>query len=172
MKARNLFGILLLCFCTIGYVGCSNQKDGPESDEIWDIYPFVIKIGVIDQKGNDLLNPETEGSIAHTGIKAIYKGMVFEKDSIVKSKTKAVDVRFTGLYTWEYTEGKYVLEFGAFHGDRDYDDERIILDWNDGSKKDTVVFNHRFYWKKQKPVTENIFYLNGRETSSPIIIVK
>lgn len=172
MKTKNLFVMLPLFLGIVGLTNCSDDPDGPDPDVIWDIYPFSIPIRVVDTSGNDLLDPDTEGSLADKGIKAIYKGTEFVKDSGVPAKTKALNVQFTGLRSYKSTEGKYMLVFGDFNGDLDYLNQEIILDWNDGSKQDTIVFNHHFYWENHEPASTNVFSLNGVETEAPIVIVK
>lgn len=169
MKIRNLLGIFLL----LGLMGLTNCSDGPEPGVIWDIAPLNVQIRVVDEAGHDLLDPDREDSWADKNIKAIYNGRTFEKDSGVPVKTKAIYVEFTGLRTYSDPNGRvHGLIFGDFNGDSDYRNEEIILDWNDGSKKDTIVFNHDFYWKKHEPKMTTVFYLNGVETESPIVIVK
>ena len=77
--------------------------------------PFAVNIMVTDAAGNDLLNPETENSIADNGIKVRFKGLVFEKDSIVlPGQTKAVMSVFYGLRSVKLTNGFYGLSFGEF----------------------------------------------------------
>ena len=80
---KKFLGVLFLASGLLSFTACSGEEsDGPESDVIWDIAPFVIHITVSDKDGNDLLNPETSQSIADNGIKAIWTGRTFEKDSI------------------------------------------------------------------------------------------
>ena len=81
---KKFLGVLFLASGLLSFTACSGEEsDGPEPDVIWDIAPFVIHITVSDKDGNDLLNPETSQSIADNGIKAIWTGRTFEKDSIL-----------------------------------------------------------------------------------------
>ena len=62
---KKFLGVLFLASGLLSFTACSGEEsDGPESDVIWDIAPFVIHITVSDKDGNDLLNPETSQSIA------------------------------------------------------------------------------------------------------------
>lgn len=174
MKTRCLFiGAMLLSLCCFTSCNDDENLDGPAPDVIWDIYPFGISIEVTDAEGNDLLNPETENSIANQGIKMIYRGMTYEKDSLaIDEQTRAVLVRFYGLRTYQRNDGRYLLIIGEFYGNRDYNNESIILDWNDGTPKDTITFSHKFWWENQEPESETIVRLNGVETDNPIHIIK
>lgn len=174
MKTRCLFiGAMLLSLCCFTSCNDDENLDGPAPDVIWDIYPFGISIEVTDAEGNDLLNPETENSIANQGIKMIYWGMTYEKDSLaIDEQTRAVLVRFYGLRTYQRKDGRYLLGIGEFFGDRDYENENIILDWNDGTPKDTITFSHKFWWENQEPESETTVRLNGVETDNPIHIIK
>ena len=92
MKARYLYGMLLLFLSATCFTACSDDED---EYLIWDFYPIILQIAVQDAQGNDLLNPETPGSIANSGIKAIYKGVTYEKDSVM-NPTKAYMAHFGG----------------------------------------------------------------------------
>ena len=169
-----LGALFLLSLCCLS--GCSDDEslDGPDSDVIWDIYPFGITITVSDAEGNDLLNPDAENSIAHQGIKMIYQGKTYKKDSLANEipPSRAYLPRFYGLNSYKGNDGRYRLAIGEFFGDRDYEPQDILLDWNDGTPRDTITFSHRFWWEDDEPRGEETFLLNGKEMGLPIPIVK
>ena len=174
MKTRYLLlGAILLSLCCFTSCNENENLDEPDPDVIWDIYPFNINIEVTDAEGNDLLNPETENSIANQGIKMIYRNKTYKKDSLVTDEqTRDILVRFYGLQTYQRKDGSYLLAIGEFYGNRDYDNEYIILDWNDATPKDTITFSHKFWWENQEPESETTVRLNGVETDNPIHIIK
>lgn len=172
---KKFFAVLLLAAGLLPFTGCSNEDpEGPEPGMIWDIYPFSINITVSDENGNDLLNPEASHSIADNGIKAIYEGKIFEKDSmfIADGRSREILTVFRGLYAFQGSDGRYRLSFGEFSGDRNYDRQELVIDWNDGTPNDTIVFSHSFWWKNHEPAQETTVYLNGKETDVPVAIVK
>ena len=118
MKTRCLFiGAMLLSLCCFTSCNDDENLDGPAPDVIWDIYPFGISIEVTDAEGNDLLNPETENSIANQGIKMIYRNKTYKKDSLVTDEqTRDILVRFYGLQTYQRKDGSYLLAIGEFYG--------------------------------------------------------
>lgn len=171
---KKFFAVLFLASGLLSFTSCSEAPDGPEPGMIWDIAPFVINITVSDKDGNDLLNPETSLSIANNGIKAIFGGETFEMDSmpVADGQSRAVLAVFRGLYSYQGSDGRYRLSFGAFAGDRNYDPQELVIDWNDGTPNDTIVFSHSFWWENHEPEQKTVVYLNGKETDAPVAIVK
>ena len=171
---KKFFAVLFLASGLLSFTSCSEDPDGPEPGMIWDIAPFVINITVSDKDGNDLLNPETSLSIANNGIKAIFGGETFEMDSmpVADGQSRAILAVFRGLYSYQGSDGRYRLSFGEFAGDRNYDPQELVIDWNDETPNDTIVFSHSFWWENHEPNQKTIVYLNGKETDSPVHIVK
>ena len=171
---KKFFAVLFLASGLLSFTSCSEDPDGPEPGMIWDIAPFVINITVSDKDGNDLLNPETSLSIANNGIKAIFGGETFEMDSmpVADGQSRAILAVFRGLYSYQGSDGRYRLSFGEFAGDRNYDPQELVIDWNDGTPNGTIVFSHSFWWKNHEPEQKTVVYLNGKETDAPVAIVK
>lgn len=171
---KKFFAVLFLASGLLSFTSCSEDPDGPEPGMIWDIAPFVINITVSDKDGNDLLNPETSLSIANNGIKAIFGGETFEMDSmpVADGQSRAILAVFRGLYSYQGSDGRYRLSFGEFAGDRNYDPQELVIDWNDGTPNDTIVFSHSFWWENHEPEQKTVVYLNGKETDAPVAIVK
>lgn len=171
---KKFLGVLFLASGLLSFTSCSEDPDGPEPGMIWDIAPFVINITVSDKDGNDLLNPETSLSIANNGIKAIFGGETFEMDSmpVADGQSRAILAVFRGLYSYQGSDGRYRLSFGEFAGDRNYAPQELVIDWNDGTPNDTIVFSHSFWWENHEPEQKTVVYLNGKETDAPVAIVK
>lgn len=139
---------------------CGN--DGPRGDVIWDISPFDFTISVSDKNGSDLLDPLADNSISGDSISIIWRGVRYMKDSIpVDQPTRAYFARFYGLQTIQDQEGRNLLYIGEFFGDAEYENEQIVVDWNDGSPCDTLSFSHAFWWKRHKPHTSTDAFWNG-----------
>lgn len=168
-----------------------NGRDSiPCSDTawLWDISGINVYMEITDGEGNSLLDPETDGSLAGNGIKAIFRGETYVNDSTLlrhdfgygteQYGTKAYMPHFYGLVTYHYVaEDIYYLAFGELDGEEEFIDETLIIDWNDGSKQDTVTFSNRCTWVEDSiygmaPQVERHFRLNGKETELPIKIVK
>jgi len=170
MKTKNLFATLLLCLSVLCLTACNSNNEDENDHLIWDFTPIILGISVQDAAGNDLLNPDTEGSIAYQGIKAIYKGEVYEKDDDTV-ETRAYSAHFKGLQTIVNNKGIYYLTFGEFNGDDTFVDELVSIDWNDNTI-DTLSFSSKLSWKSQKePVIDREFFLNGEKQESPIFTI-
>lgn len=180
MKIKIIIGIFLFFFGINSFIACDDETIIPKKEEekekekeeeeeeermIWDFSPIILFISVQDSFGNDLLNPETKGSIADQGIKAIYKDIIYEKDSAAPA-TKAYSANFHGLQAIQNKEGKYYLTFGEFNGDDTFDKEQVIIDWNDGVQ-DIITFSSKLTWKSiNEPVFDREFLFNGKSTES------
>lgn len=171
MKATR---ILYLLFIPLLYIAGLTVCDDLGDDIIWDFAPIELHIAVQDGQGNDLLNPETPGNLTQQGIKAIYNGKTYEKDAPV-SQTKTYLAHFKGLQTMNLETGKYVITFGEFNGDNTFDNEQVIIDWNDGTQ-DVITFSSKLTWKsKKKPLFDRKFCLNGKDNglqSGDFVIIK
>lgn len=158
MRTTHILSLYL--FSLIVFTACAS--DNGDDSIIWDFAPIEIHIAVQDAQGHDLLNPETPGNIAKQGIKVIYKNKIYEKDAPV-NQTKAYMAQFNGLQTKKTEEGNYFLSFGEFKGNETFTDEKIIIDWNDGTQ-DVITFSSKLTWKSpNEPVFNRKFYLNGED---------
>lgn len=158
MKTIHTLSLLFISLlCLAGFTACDNSDD-----MIWDFTPIVLYISVQDTQGNDLLNPEIPGNIAKQGIKAIYKEKTYIKDAPIP-QTKAYMAILTGLQTKKNKEGKYFLAFGEFNGDQTFENEKVVINWNDGTQ-DVITFSSKLTWKsRNKPVFNRKFSLNGKD---------
>lgn len=167
MKTKILFLFMLMSI--VFFSGC--KEDG--GDAVWDIYPVVYSISIVDTNGNDLLNPATPGALDYSKIKAVYKNKDYscQKQEAITS-TKAYLPQFYGLQLRQ-DKGRFMLDFGELEGAESYKNETIRLDYGDGSS-DEISFNRSFKWNKQnEPVISQKWFLNGREVDDyPIRIVK
>lgn len=165
---KVLLGVLLI---PVLLTSCKKEKD----DLIWDFIPIVIAINVVDESGNNLMDPATENSIAGNEIKITFRGKTYNLDEEPNEKTnsRAYLPKFRGLYSFDEfrKDFQYGLFFGEFARDDNYDEE-IVIDWGDGSMNDIIVFNHKFWWEKDNPKSETTFYINGKKVNGEYIIIE
>lgn len=170
MKTKNASVFFLgLFLCVIGLTSCNNSN---ENDKIWDFTPIVLYISVQDAEGNDLLNPDTPGNIADEKIVAQYGGKTYEKD-IPVNQTRAYLAHFNGLQTYKNKNGKYFLTFGEFQGEKTYNNEQVIIKWNDNTES-IIAFSSKLTWDSEdEPVFNRKFSLNGEQINedSPIFLI-
>lgn len=166
-------GFILILSFVFGLMSCSDG-DGPDPNVEWDISPLIITINVSDMHGKDLLNPDSANYIGNKGIKAIYQGKTYSVNSNLPNQnhTRFYLAYFKGLYINKSSNGKYALCFGEFQGDEDREYSDLVIDWNDGIHKDTIRFNHSFWWEKHNPQQKTTVYFNGNNAELPLNIIK
>ncbi len=167
MKARYLlFGIMALTLLSCEKI----NNDG----KVWDIYPVVVTVQVVNTGGTDLLNPDNQNSLDSSIIKAVYKGLEYKcNKGLAQANTKAYLPHFYGLRMQKNPIGKYFLLFGEFDGAKSYTNEEVTIFWGDGSS-DKIKFNRKFRWKSNgDPSVSQEWFLNGNKvTGSLVKIVK
>lgn len=145
-----LAGILLLSGCG-GY--------------IVDYYPVTLYVRVMDANWNNLLDPDSEHFIG-TDISIKYNGKIEHLKPL--ESTKNIPATYNGLELIQ-KDGVYMLAFGELDGEDKYDDD-FVIKWPDGST-DTIHYKRRFGSKRKIEVRE-VWKLNGKETSNPVVITK
>ena len=123
------------------------QNYGAANENEWDGYRFKIKyfVPITDLWG---------GQLSYIGFTNFDWGSDLGDDS-----GNAIN----GLQTMKFETGKYFLTFGEFNGDDTFDNEKVIIDWNDGTQ-DVITFSSKLIWKsKNKPVFDRKFCLNGKD---------
>lgn len=137
---------------------------------VWDIYPVVVSVSVVDAQGNDLLDPQTPDAFDVSEINAIYKEKIYEcnKDA-TGLRSKAYMPYFYGLQSYRNDYyGLYILSFGEFNGAESYTNESVTIVWPDGSS-DKISFNRDFKWGKIEPEVKQEWFLNNSKVSGGII---
>ena len=87
--------------------------------------------------------------------------------------TPDVGVSFTGLTRYAPVDTKnYLMLFGDFDGKTSVKDRELVINWNDGGKKDTVTFSYTCERKDGKVVTRTDVQLNHKDTTLPITFVR
>ncbi len=172
---KQLSGYLALLFLSLSLLcsACSNEDKDEGPSGIWDIYPLNVLIIVQDKNENDLLDSDFKHNLLESGIKATHKGTTYELkiDELSKEpSTRYYMPTFYGLKLYPFDKKNY-LSIGEFDGAKEYKQEKIIIDWNDGTKN-TITFNYKLKWKNNKPYAEKEFFLDGVKVKDPIEIIK
>ncbi len=152
---KYLKNILILVATSFLFVNCNELEV--------DIAPVIYRLKVVDEQGNNLLNPARENAIDISEIIAQYQG----NDYQCQTPTRAYKPHFNGLQLESHHSGEWILTFGEFSGTSDYEDEKLTILWGDGSS-DIITYNRSV---KQSTFSQNIkikqeWLLNGKLVST------
>ena len=166
--------LLISLFAIATFLGCSKSEDcdvNPEdykneetnaseeednvcADVLVDWAPIMIFVYVQNDKGADLLNPNTESSIDVSAISLKYKDNNYSVNKGYSTTTRAYMASFNGVALEVDSQGKYFLSIGEWNADDDAEYTEVSLDWGDETK-DTFGFTN--------DVTFNAAYRNDAE---------
>lgn len=132
----------------------SEEEDNVCADVLVDLAPIMMYVYVQNDKGVDLLNPNTESSIDVSAISLQYKDKNYSVIKGYSTTTRAYMASFNGVTLKVDSQGKYFLSIGEWNADDDAEYTEISLDWGDGTK-DTFGFTN--------DVTFNATYRNDAE---------
>ncbi len=143
--------------------------------KIIDIAPVVYRIQVVDSDGNNLLDPqsEDEDAIDASKITAQY----WHQEYQCQIPTRYYLPQFEGLQLDYHVYLGYILTFGEFGGNSDFDAEELTLIWPDGSS-DVITYDRKVRDKLDGgiKVKHQEWFLNGvsvsKEPGAVIRIVK
>lgn len=173
MKKYIYFLILLIT--SFGVVSCDDGSDGPEDGMIWDIYPTGVHIILVDNDGNNLLDPAVEGNWVGEEMVITNDGTSYYIDwefYAPKTETRAYLAHFDGLIWYggaPWIESKYNnLYFGEFNGDDDLDMSLSFAITTLNRVYDFKFTNH-FYWKKHQPHRDTHIFYDGKDIEGKVL---
>lgn len=178
-RKLRIFGWLWMACLLAGIVGCSESADIPEEepipwgpDNIWEVPSISFIFHVLDEDGQDLMNPATPGSYAGARITATFRDTVYTKDYPVDMEEgidrdnhdgKFFATKMYGLFTGKDSySGEYHINFSGLPQRNDYENEKIYFSWPDGSK-DSITFSNKLTWENYHPVFTGSYYLNDKK---------
>lgn len=160
--------IFIGCIAIIGIVFVSSC-DGPEKDMIWDISPVGIFIDLVDEDGNNLLDPNVEGNWVGCLMTIKYDEEDFpalwempDRENL----TRYYMPMFYG-FIWEGAFNRpnnnfYSLYFGEFTGDQNHK-IAVTFELEGHDSVYEIVYDHKFKWKHKEPHFDDHIYLNGKK---------
>lgn len=181
MNMKKIFPITLISLIILTCMtGC--QID---SDMIWDVAGYTIKLDVRDENGHSLLQPGVAGCIVGDDIEVVYHGDSYhavwsDLESADNESTRAYMAVFEGLVYREQTSwsgdelkknGYYLLELGELPRDETY--EALILLRYDGKEHQILVRNqYKTKASSNKPVINTWVYFDGEIVDNDCIILR
>lgn len=174
---KRSFSTLLHLFALLFAVSfLTSSCKGEDPDIIFDFYPLNIEVEVMDKEGRDLLDANTPGNLLSQDVTATFLGKTFKMGERIDRPTpdvfRAYMPTFHGLLIGTNKNGRKVLYFGELAGDTTFESEKLVLNWGNGWPEDVITINQEAHRRKNDIKVTRSFYLNGKEVSRPIKIVK
>ena len=159
------------------FAACGDDDPITPSDGDWGVSDYSLQMRVVNEDGLNLLDSKVLGNIVRDSVTAEYAGQVYRLDTIASTKphpdTPDAGVSFTGLTRYAPVDTKnYLMLFGDFDGKTSVKDRELVINWNDGGKKDTVTFSYTCERKDGKVVTRTDVQLNHKDTTLPVTFVR
>ncbi len=175
MKRFSNF-IVIFCLLT-SLFSCSEHNDEPDEGGtvIWDIFPTGVNIRIVDEDGNNLLNPENEGNWVGEKMMMVYKDEIYPAKWTYEEympDTKAIWVNFYGL-VWSgifpdvNPEGA-CLSFGQFSGESNHNISLTFMI----ECINTVFefkFTHELEWINNQPHSINYITYKGKRIEGKVL---
>lgn len=166
MKTRDFFilplalGLLATC------------DDGPADDMIWDFACYEMRVEVVDEAGNDLLNPATAGNILDDSVRVVYGGVSYSRDTNLIQTRYLPPAPLALRYYKVETTGQYRMAFGEFTPTDDHENDAFTIEWGDGTA-DKVAFDCYISWDgDNQPTVHKKIYLNGEPMAGEDYLVR
>lgn len=134
--------VIMMIVSGLAFVSCSDDESDDEPDVIWDIAPFDIDIMVMDESGENLLNPMVEGNWMDAPFQMLCQGEEYDANWVNfispgnrnqpwKESRACAPAQLWGLrcvehtywdgHHWTWHENEYLLAFGEFESTENHD---------------------------------------------------
>jgi hypothetical protein len=159
------------------FISC-DKEENDDDFVVVDFVPIEFLIHIVNEQGEDLLNPDTEGSIVDEDIRMIYNGKEYSlQEDSQEAATRYYLPRFYGLRVSkiEYEDSpyynKYFLYIGEFDGAKDCENCTVKVICGDGSY-DTFSYSNKMK-RDKKGMLDSIrhFYHNGKLQEDCVITI-
>lgn len=168
---RRLIYFLLATTMIMAIGACSKNDDMPDcnmpdNNVIWDIYPASVFVNIVDEEGNNLLDPTIEGNWIDEPMWIEYADKAFD---VVWTKedlpfpSRAIMPHFYGaVWSGVWTDKNYSIYFGEFDGasSRTLNLTFGIIAINTVYK---FEYSHSLIWENKKPHFDDHITYNGKQ---------
>ena len=168
MKTRDFFILPL----ALGLLAACDDESEPVDDMIWDFACYEMRIEVVDEAGNDLLNPATAGNILDDSVRVVYGGVSYSRDTNLIQTRYLPPAPLALRYYKVETTGQYRMAFGEFTPTDDHENDAFTIEWGDGTA-DKVAFDCYISWDgDNQPTVHKKIYLNGEPMAGEDYLVR
>lgn len=159
---KTLYTLLLFLGAMLINTSCSSDDD----DIIWDFYPISLNVEVVDEDGNDLLDPANPANILSQPITLTHDGettpIELYKDDVAVPKSRAIFVKWYGAYIIgapDLFDGHYHIYIGDWDAFTKGDSVKLSID----GKEYELSFTNSYKPKKHGDYDFNRkYYIDGQ----------
>lgn len=168
---------LLILGCDAGNTSLTDEEKGVEESPKGvfncELDNFVVRMIVRDNEGNNLLDPDVEGSFADSdALFAVFRDTSFYLNANLNDINDDFghpEHYFLGLISEKINNSSpYVLSFGGLDPYQSIDYEDIVMNWPNGSRDIVTIY---YVYDYHKNSTASIIYLNGSEVENGFTII-
>lgn len=175
MTKKRFFQTIMAVVLIATAGACSKDDDGPDDNLIWDIAPAGIVIQLVDEEGDNLLDPTVEGNWVGEPM------WIGDRDDEYYAKWKREDLQlrtryymphfFGTVWTGIWDDKQYSLYFGELDGS-DSHDLKLKFGITAINTVYEFEFSHRLVWKNKEPhFDEHITYRGQRIDGSVLKLI-
>ncbi|MDE5586281.1 MAG: hypothetical protein K2I92_08065 [Muribaculaceae bacterium] len=176
---KRFFYILTAATMMMTVATCSdNDDDMPDDDVIWDVSPAVVYIQLVDEAGDNLLDPAVNGNWVEEPMWIGYRDKTFDvswKKDDIQLPTKAIMPIFYGaVWTGVWTDNKSHLYFGEFNGTSSQD-LKLTFGIDAINTVYEFEYSHRLVWENKEPHFDDHITYNGKQIEGntlPLVLPK
>lgn len=158
---KRFLSFVYLAVILISLTGCGDD------DVLWDIAPTRVQLNVVNQDGENLLDPNVDGNIWGETATLIIDGKSTDYVIERNPRSRAMLAIFYGVYLENLTGTEY-LTIGEWQTEKsaEYDMTLIIR-----GKSYSIRVVNDFKWKHNEPKIKRTYFLDGKQTDNPMTIV-
>ncbi|MDE6480141.1 MAG: hypothetical protein K2L45_07695 [Muribaculaceae bacterium] len=165
---KRFFYFLTAVTMLMTVAACSDNNDDMPDDDfvIWDIYPAGIRLNLVDEEGNNMLDPAVNGNWVGEPMWIETGDKVFDvlwKRNDLSNQTRAYLPHFYGtVWTGIWTDKLYGLYFGELDGDSSHN---LKMKFGITAINSVYEFeySHRLVWENKEPhFDDHITYAGKR----------
>lgn len=182
MITKTMSFVLAVFASTMLFSSCVEGSGDSDDIVFWDIAGVGVDIRIVDEDGNNLLNPTVEGNWIGEGFGVAYKDELYTptwKYVGEENGSRKYFAKFYGLEClpvrewkdkggWTKVPNEYYLSFGEFQGDQNQDVEFDFLVF-ERNCVDHIEMKHRIVWKNNEPHTSTEVTFNGKRVEGRTI---
>ncbi len=165
MRTKHLTAAFLITLI----LSCKDTYEDTCKDMIWDFTNYEFFISVINESGENLLDPETKGNLLDGGVWITYKGETYNMKEVQSINTRYLPPSPLSLRYYpknENNSNSLILGFGEFSPTENYKREEFTIHWEDGTN-DKIEFDCYIIWEDDcEPEVQKALYLNGKQISA------